>query len=104
MPGGGPLRGRARTEGSIHAVWRPAAQLTFDASFAAVGSVFDSSVPTGDVFLPSWRRVDLAGHYRCGRTVTLSAAVDNLLDARFEEAIGVPSPGVRVRGSLEARF
>jgi outer membrane receptor protein involved in Fe transport len=103
-PGGGPLRGRARTEGAIHAVWRPMARLTLDASVAAVGGVFDSSVPTGDVFLPSRRRVDLAGHYQCGRGIALTVAIDNLFDARTEEAIGVPSPGLRVRGGLEARF
>ncbi len=85
-PGGGSLRGRARAEGSLRAVWRAAARLTLDASFSTVGRVFDSSVPTGDVFLPSWRRVE------------------NLLNAHFEEAVGVPSPGLRVRGGVEARF
>ena len=103
-PGGGHLRGRTRAEGSLHAAWRPTARLTLDASVAAVGEVFDSSVPTGDVFLPSWRRVDLAGHYQCGRGITLIAAIQNLLNAHFEEAVGVPSPGIRFRGGLEARF
>jgi vitamin B12 transporter len=103
-PGGGPLRGRPRTEGSVRAVWRPAAGFTLEVSVTAVGRVFDSSVPTGDVFLPDWRRVDLAGQYQIRHGLTLTAAVDNLFDARFEEAIGVPSPGVRLRGGIEARF
>ena len=69
-----------------------------------MGNVFDSSVPTGDVFLPDWRRADVAGRYQIRRDLTLTVAVDNLFDTRFEEAIGVPSPGVRFRGGVEARF
>jgi outer membrane receptor protein involved in Fe transport len=75
-----------------------------EASVTAVGRVFDSSVPTGDVFLPDWRRVDLAGRYQIRRGLTLTAAVDNLFAARYEEAIGVPSPRVRIRGGIEAGF
>ena len=70
----------------------------------AVGRVFDSSVPTGDVFLPDWRRVDLAGRYQIRRGLTLTAAADNLFDARYEEAIGVPSPGMRLRGGRGTGF
>lgn len=103
-PGGGPLRGRPRTEGSVRAVWRPAARFTLEASVTAMGNVFDSSMPTGDVFLPDWRRPDVAGRYQIRRDLTLTVAVDNLFDTRFEEAIGVPSPGVRFRGGVEARF
>jgi outer membrane cobalamin receptor len=103
-PGGGPLRGRPRTAGSVRAVWRPATGFMLEASVTAVGRVFDSSVPTGDVFLPDWRRVDLAGRYQIRRGLTLTAAVDNLFAARYEEAIGVPSPRVRIRGGIEAGF
>jgi len=103
-PGGGALRGRARAEGSLRAEWRPSARLKLSAVLAAVGRDFDSSVPTGDVFLPSWRRVDIAGRCQIARGISLNAAVDNLLDARYEEAVGVPSPGIRVRGGIETRF
>jgi iron complex outermembrane receptor protein/vitamin B12 transporter len=69
-----------------------------------VGRVFDSSVPTGEVFLPGRRRVDLAARYQLRRALTLTAAIDNLFDARSEEAIGFRSPGVRIRGGLEVKF
>lgn len=103
-PGGGPLRGRARTEGGAGVRWQPRRELMLDAAVIAVGRVFDSSVPTGDVFLPERRRVDIAASYQFSRVLTLTAAVDNLFDARSEEAIGVPSPGVRLRGGLEVKF
>jgi iron complex outermembrane receptor protein/vitamin B12 transporter len=103
-PGGGPLRGRARTEGAVRVRWQPARGLILDAAAMAVGRVFDSSVPTGEVFLPGRRRVDLAARYQLRRALTLTAAIDNLFDARSEEAIGFRSPGVRIRGGLEVKF
>ena len=103
-PGGGALRGRARTEGGLRMRWRPAAAFTLEASAMAVGRVFDSSVPTGDRFLPGWRRVDLAARYQVRSGLALTAAIDNLLDAKYEEAVGVPSPGIRLRAGIEARF
>jgi outer membrane receptor protein involved in Fe transport len=103
-PGGLPLRGRGRTQGALRVRWRPAATLAVEASVMTVGRVFDSSIPTGDVFLPDWRRVDLAARYQFRGRVALTAAVDNLLDAKYQEAIGVRSPGFRLRGGLVAKF
>ena len=103
-PGGGPLRGRARTEGGLRVRWRPTRTLTIEASARAVGRVLDSSVPTGDRFLPGWWRMDLAARYQLRRGLTLTVAGDNLLNLSYEEAIGVPSPGVRLRAGIEARF
>ncbi|HUL53095.1 MAG TPA: TonB-dependent receptor [Opitutaceae bacterium] len=103
-PGGKSVRGRPRAEGSLRVLWRPTGELQVEASMTAVGRVFDSSVPTGDVLLPGWRRVDLAARWQIRRDLTATAAIDNLLNARYEEAVGVTSPGVRLRGGLEARF
>ncbi len=103
-PGGGRLRGRPRTEGSMRLEWTPRAGIAIDASMIAVGSVLDSSVPTGDVVLPAWWRMDLAARYAVRRDVTLLLAVENLFDRKYEEAVGVPSPGARLRGGVEVRF
>ncbi len=103
-PGGGRPRGRPRTEGAVRAEWKPVKGLAIEATLVAVGSVPDSSVPTGDVLLPDWRRLNLAGRYEVHRGVALTVGVENLLNTRYEEAIGVRSPGVRFRGGLEARF
>ncbi len=70
----------------------------------AVGGVLDSSVPTGDVVLPGWRRISLNARYEVHAGTALLAAVENLLNAHYEEAIGVPSPGVRWRVGIESRF
>jgi outer membrane receptor protein involved in Fe transport len=88
----------------VRAEWKPVKGLAIEATLVAVGSVPDSSVPTGDVLLPDWRRLNLAGRYEVHRGVALTVGVENLLNTRYEEAIGVRSPGVRFRGGLEARF
>jgi outer membrane cobalamin receptor len=103
-PGGGRLRGRPRTGGALRVEWKPNADLAIEASLVAVGGVLDSSVPTGDVVMPAWRRAGLSGRYEVRRGLALMATVENLFNAQYEEAIGVPSPGLRVRGGLEVHF
>ncbi len=103
-PGGQRLRGRPKAEGSVRFDWKPVNRLVVRASLVSVGGVLDSSVPTGDVVLPGWRRLDLTARYEVRRGLVLTAAAENILDAHYEEAIGVPSPGMRWRAGVEARF
>ncbi len=103
-PGNGRLRGRPETEGSLRAIWTPRPGLMIGSSLVAVGQVFDSSVPTGDIGLPAWWRMDVSARYRIRPGLSVIAAVDNLFDAQYEEAIGVPSPGTRWRAGFQARF
>ena len=102
-PGGAPLRGRPRLEGAVRAAWRPARALAVEVRTLAVDRMADSSVPTGDRMLAAWSRTDLAVRYELrGASVTLG--VDNVFNQAYEEAVGTPSPGVRLRGGLEVRF
>jgi outer membrane cobalamin receptor len=103
-PGGGRLRGRPRPKGAVRATLTPLQGIAIAASLVAVGRVLDSSVPTGDVLLPDWHRLDLSARLEVRRGVSVMAGIENVLNARYEEAVGVPSPGVRWRGGLEARF
>lgn len=103
-PGGARPRGRPRTQGSLRASWNPRPDLTIDATAIATGTVLDSSVPTGDVVLPGWWRMDVSGRYRLRDGLSVTVTVENLLDTHYEEAIGVPSPGLRWRAGLALRF
>jgi outer membrane cobalamin receptor len=103
-PGGLPLSGRGRSQGAVRVRWRSSRSFTVDVAVIAVGRVFDTSVPTGDMFLPDWRKADLAARYEIRRGLALTAAVDNLFGAKYEEAVGMRSPGVRARGGIEMRF
>ena len=58
-----------------------------------VGEVQDSSIPTGDVTLDSYARIDLAVNWTLNPTFAILLAVENLFDADYEEFVGFPLLG-----------
>ena len=76
-------------------------QLAFNAAY--VGKAFDSSIPTGDVKLDAYTRVDVALNYKW-RKLTATFAVDNLLDDRYEQFVGFEHPGIRARVGVGYSF
>jgi iron complex outermembrane receptor protein/vitamin B12 transporter len=68
-----------------------------------IGEFFDSSIPTGDVKMPSYSRTDISAAYT-RKHITLTFAVDNLFDERYEQYVGFVDPGVRARAGISARF
>ncbi len=103
-PGNVRMRARPQWRGGAFVHWTPQTTLTVTGSLLAIGRVPDSSIPTGDVMLPGWARCDLAVAWRVHEQWTVTAAIDNLLDAHYEEAVGFPSPGRTVRGGLRVEF
>lgn len=94
--GAGPLRSRPRSKvtGSVNAPLSE--EFSFLASGARVGRVFDSSIPTGGQVLDPYFVVDLALRYRARRREAL-LALDNVFDRDYEQFIGFPAPGRRLR-------
>ena len=64
----------------------------------------DSSIPTGDVMLPGWARVDLAARWQVADHWSLTAACDNVLDHTYDEVVGFTASGRRVRIGLQVLF
>jgi vitamin B12 transporter len=91
------LRGRPDWQGGLTASWRPRRDLTLAVTAVYVGRVFDSSIPTGDLTLEPYGRVDMAMTWEVVRHWTLTLAVDDLLDADYARAVGFPAPGPWVR-------
>jgi len=56
--------------------------------------------PNGVV--PSWTRVDLAGHYAMSESLRLYARIENLLDEQYQQIIGYGTPGLS--GHIGARL
>ncbi len=98
------LRSRPRWRGGISALWtvNDAWQLSVNA--LALDEFFDSSVPTGGLFVDGHVRLDAAATVRLSERWELTAAIDNLTDADYEEAIGFPAAGIRPRLSLRYDF
>ena len=54
------------------------------------------SVPTGEVEMSDYNPSDISAAYRY-KAFTLTVAVDNLFDERYEQYVGFVDPGRRVR-------
>jgi outer membrane cobalamin receptor len=98
------LLNRPRWRGALTLAWAPVESVTIRASALIVGSVKDSSEPTGDVTLDPWGRVDLSASWRVREHLSLYLEIDNLFDSNYEEVIGLRAPGIRPRAGVRARF
>jgi outer membrane cobalamin receptor len=99
-----PLRQRPDWRGSLTMRWAPSDRWLLDASWLNVGETFDSSIPTGDMFLDAYNRVDVTATYSTTRNMKIVLSVTNLFDEEYAEAIGFPSPGTRARLGLRFQF
>jgi outer membrane cobalamin receptor len=84
--------------------WSPHENWLLDLDWLYVGEVFDDSIPTGQLTLDDYHRVDVSLAWQATARLRLALAVDNLLDAEYEEAIGFPAAGFRPRLAARYRF
>lgn len=91
------LRNRPKWRGGSNFTWYPSQDWHTNLSTYYVGSVADSSIPTGDKNLDAYYRVDFASTWQVEQWLDLSIAIDNLLDTHYEEAVGIPGPGIQFR-------
>ena len=96
------LRSRPRWRGGMTVRWRPKPPVRLHADVLTVGRVHDSSIPTGDRALDAYTRVNLAATWRANATWELFVAIDNLLNARYEEAVGFTVRGITPRFGVRA--
>ena len=78
--------------------------MQFHARINRLGDIYDSSIPTGDLELSAYTRADIAASWQVSEQLRLDAAIDNLLDKTYFEAIGFPAMGRRARLALDWRF
>ena len=62
-----------------------------------VGPLSAESVPTGVVTLGGYQRLDLAASWQILSWLEGYLAIDNLLDQKYQEQVGIPAPGIRPR-------
>ena len=65
-----------------------------------VGKRLDSSIPTGEIILPSYWRLDATFSQVLKNRYRFVFSVDNALNAHYQTAIGFPAPKRRVRITL----
>jgi len=97
--GGPPLRYRPREQGNAGLSAELSGGWQWHVGMSYVGRRYDSSVPTGDVWLDGYAAIDTAFSWRSGPW-QLTFALDNAFDHRIEETIGTQAGGRRLRVGL----
>ena len=98
------LRNRPKWRAAANGTWQLSNAVTLDGSLLYVGRVLDSSVPTGARNLDDYVRADTALTWRVSPGWQVSAAVDNVFDTNYEEAVGFQGPGVTPRLAVRIKF
>lgn len=95
---------RPEEYGGLELGWQLGDAWALHAHAQFVGKREGSSVPTGALTLDSYQRLDLAVSHTLNERMRLFAAVDNVLDEDYEEAVGYPDAGVQLRIGANMRF
>lgn len=91
------LRGRPRWRAGAIADWSISGKWQLVTSLLSLGKSWEVSIPTGGLYLDGYQRLDTALSYLPNERVKFVFAVDNLLDADYQEAVGFPAAGIRGR-------
>jgi vitamin B12 transporter len=100
-----PLRNQPHGRGNVSVSWRPSARLALGGDITAVGSAYDYEVP-----VPQIDRTDahsttsLHTQWAVRRNLEMHARVDNLFNQSFQQFVGFPDPGIRVRAGMAWTF
>lgn len=87
------LRNRPEWRGSVGVEWIPTPRWTLAAALLSSGSFADSSIPTGDVRLGSYSRLDFSASRQLGAHTRLLFRVANVTDEEYQEYVGFPAAG-----------
>ena len=101
---GGELRNRPEWRGGVGAHWTPWTALRLSASATYVGESFDSSIPTGDVELDAYTRIDVSAAWQVSDKFQTYLAIDNLTDEKYEQFVGFESRGFMPRAGVKFSF
>ena len=99
-----PVLHRKEKSVGVSMRWAATDKWLLDASWLNVGETHGSSIPTGDMVLGAYDRVDVTATFKPSSSLSVLLSVDNLLDEDYQEAIGFPSPGSRARLGIRYRF
>ncbi|HLN86758.1 MAG TPA: TonB-dependent receptor, partial [Candidatus Limnocylindrales bacterium] len=98
------LRRRPRWRAGMDARWQARSDLNLNVALFYVGTVLDSSIPTGDRNLNPYTRVDLSSVWSLTPKFQIAASIDNLFNRKYQEAVGFPAAAIRPRISLRYSF
>lgn len=98
------LRNRPRWRATGQYQHRFSSALSSVASLLYVDEVFESSIPTGDLTLDSYYRLDLSINWQYSPNWMVSGVIDNVTDENYQETVGTDSPGITARITVAAEI
>jgi vitamin B12 transporter len=98
------LRSRPEWRGNATVRYAPTESLQFSLSGTHVGSVFDSSIPTGDVRLGAYTRVDATASWNMTEKFELFVTASNLTDEEYQEFVGFEARGSSVMAGFDFKL
>jgi len=98
------LRGRPEWRAGTVIDWEVIPHWHWVTSALAMDDFYESSIPTGGVWLDGYVRVDTSVTWQATASLDIGLAVDNLFDKQYREAVGFPAAGTRARIGARYRF
>jgi len=98
-----PLRNRPETKAAASVVYDISARESVFIGLNHTGKYLDRSNPTGDIDMPAYSVVD-AGWGMSYGAFRLKVSIDNLFDKQYEQFVGFPAQGRRLRAELRGSF
>ena len=98
------LRSRPRWRAGGTLAWQITREMFFNYHVEYVGSIFDSSIPTGDVTLGDYIRSDLNVNYQLDAKTTYHFSIDNLFNSSYETAAGFVGTPRQLRAGIRLKF
>ncbi len=101
---GTTLRQRPQWRGGMALDYAFSDRLRTRVAWLHVGESFDSSIPTGGVWLDDYDRLDVRVSWDVSEALEMWAAFDNAANASYQEVVGFPAPRARSRFGLRYSF
>jgi vitamin B12 transporter len=104
-PSGEPLRDVPRWRSGLDGTWRITPKWTTRAESMWLGRRYNFQVPVpNQSSVGGYFTATFSSSYDLSHSITAFLRLDNLLDDRFHEFIGFPSPGITARAGLSFRI
>jgi len=98
-----PLRNRPERLANASVIYDVDGRSTVFAGVKYTGSFLDRSNPTGDIQMPGFTVVD-AGYAITVGALQVKISLDNVFDKDYEQFVGFPAQGRRLRAELRGTF
>jgi iron complex outermembrane receptor protein/vitamin B12 transporter len=96
-----PLRNRTRFSGGISLEIKPSEDFILTNHVTMVGKSYDLQLPAKKNVTDAFVKTDISATYSITKSWRLLAVLENFTNAKYEQYIGFPAPGINMRAGFE---